>query len=273
MFWHRVVVLLYSNVQPLTLVYVSLSYDGHVIPLPEWFRHEQNCTVTRFNMLENFASYINQKGEKCSVILKELNNIQYYKLQGRTKFSSILIRFALMVRYSSFQTKTSSERTTTAFIEFLEKFNIWWSWFAESCQIASGKTDSVQWSCFSHWWNVFTNICTISKWWFRGTRWRRVFVQRNCSFHDCLLEKVYPNSDTLPPKTNITGEWLKCEINKCILDLAEVGFKVRAVITDDHPSCECVLHSCTKYSMLTAKRSSSTPHMLILQQKRIYFSM
>ena len=76
-------------------------------------------------MLENFASYIDQKGEKCSVILKELNNIQYYKLQGRTKFSSILIRFALMVRYSSFQTKTSSERTTTAFIEFLEKFNIW----------------------------------------------------------------------------------------------------------------------------------------------------
>ena len=32
--------------------------------------------------LENFASYIKQKGEECSVILKELNNIQYYKPQG-----------------------------------------------------------------------------------------------------------------------------------------------------------------------------------------------
>ena len=38
------------------------------------------------------------------------------------------------------------------------------------------------------------------------------------------------------PDTKITREWLKCEINKCVLDLAEVGFKVRAVITDDHPS-------------------------------------
>ena len=38
------------------------------------------------------------------------------------------------------------------------------------------------------------------------------------------------------PDTKITREWLKFEINKCVLDLAEVGFKVRAVITDDHPS-------------------------------------
>ena len=44
------------------------------------------------------------------------------------------------------------------------------------------------------------------------------------------------------PDTKITREWLKCEINKCVLDLAEVGlkaevgFKVCAVITDDHPS-------------------------------------
>ena len=37
-------------------------------------------------------------------------------------------------------------------------------------------------------------------------------------------------------KTKITAELLKFEINKCILDLAEVGIKVRAVITDDHPS-------------------------------------
>ena len=38
------------------------------------------------------------------------------------------------------------------------------------------------------------------------------------------------------PETKITDEWLvKCEINKCALDLAEVGFKVCAVITDDHP--------------------------------------
>ena len=55
-------------------------------------------------MLENFTSYIKQKGEECSVILNEHNNIQCYKPQGRPKFSSVLIRFALMLRYSSCQT-------------------------------------------------------------------------------------------------------------------------------------------------------------------------
>ena len=69
-----------------TSLHVSLSYYGHVIPLPEWFRHGQNCTVIRFSMLENFESHIKQKGGECSVILKELNSIQYYKPQGRYHF-------------------------------------------------------------------------------------------------------------------------------------------------------------------------------------------
>ena len=38
------------------------------------------------------------------------------------------------------------------------------------------------------------------------------------------------------PETKIISEWLKWEINKSILDLAEVGFKACAVITNDHPS-------------------------------------
>ena len=54
--------------------------------------------------LKIFVSYIKQKGEECSVILKELNNTQYYKRQGRPKFSNILIRLAIMLRCSSCQT-------------------------------------------------------------------------------------------------------------------------------------------------------------------------
>ena len=50
------------------------------------------------------------------------------------------------------------------------------------------------------------------------------------------LKKSVPIVIRSLPETKITGEWLKCEINKCILDLAEVGYKVRVVITDDHPS-------------------------------------
>ena len=44
-------------------------------------------------MLENFTSYKRQKGEECSVILTERNNI--HKPQGQPKFPSIFIRLAL----------------------------------------------------------------------------------------------------------------------------------------------------------------------------------
>ena len=55
-------------------------------------------------------------------------------------------------------------------------------------------------------------------------------------FMNVSLKESIPIVIRSLPETKITGEWLKCEINKCILDLAEVGLKVRAVITDDHLS-------------------------------------
>ena len=35
---------------------VCLSYQGLVIPLPQWFRYENK--FTKFSMLENFVSYL-----------------------------------------------------------------------------------------------------------------------------------------------------------------------------------------------------------------------
>ena len=58
----------------------------------------------------------------------------------------------------------------------------------------------------------------------------------NCGFMIVSLKKYIPIVMCSLPETKITGKQLKCEINKCVLDLAEVGFKVRAVITHDHPS-------------------------------------
>ena len=42
-----------------------ISCHGLVIPLPQWFRYENNCTFTKFSMLENFVSYLrNNKGDR-----------------------------------------------------------------------------------------------------------------------------------------------------------------------------------------------------------------
>ena len=98
------------------------------------------------------------------------------------------------------------------------------------------KQDRVQWVRFNHRWNIVIKICTISQWWFLRTRWRGEFLQRYCSFYYCLLENVYPNSDMLPSWSKNHWRMVKMWNQQSISDLAEVGFKVRAVITDDHSS-------------------------------------
>ena len=59
-------------------LHVSLTYNDFAVPFPEWFRYGHNCSFTRFSMLENFASYIRNKGIKYNIIFKELTNIQHY---------------------------------------------------------------------------------------------------------------------------------------------------------------------------------------------------
>ena len=83
---------------------VNLTHKGYSIPLPDWFRSGHSCKLTRFSMLENFASYVRNKGTEFNGILEELNNIQFYKPKGHPKYSTRLIRFALQLRYNSSQT-------------------------------------------------------------------------------------------------------------------------------------------------------------------------
>ena len=46
-------------------LHVRLSYHGLVIPLPQWFQYEHNCTLTKFSMLKSFISCLrNNKGAR-----------------------------------------------------------------------------------------------------------------------------------------------------------------------------------------------------------------
>ena len=55
-------------------------------------------------MLENFPSYINNRAsEMPQDILQEMKKIQYMKPKGRPPYTSTLIRFTLMQRYTSRQ--------------------------------------------------------------------------------------------------------------------------------------------------------------------------
>ena len=73
-------------------LHVSLSYCGFHVPLPEWFRKGHACKLTRRSMIENFPSYMREKGEEMNPILQEMNELQHYKKKGRPKYSANMIR-------------------------------------------------------------------------------------------------------------------------------------------------------------------------------------
>ena len=85
-----------------TDLHVKLLHNGNPIPLPKWFAEGHNAKLTRFSMLGNFPAYIaNAAQDHPFSILEELRKRQHYKPKGRPPFSSQLIRYALLLRYTS----------------------------------------------------------------------------------------------------------------------------------------------------------------------------
>jgi len=64
---------------------------------------EKNAQLDRFSVFYNFPSYLRsfEEIQKEFAILHELNERQYYKPKGGPPYSSSLIRWALLLRYTS----------------------------------------------------------------------------------------------------------------------------------------------------------------------------
>ena len=54
-------------------------------------------------MLENFPVHIRNKSAEMKTILAEMNNIKHYSPQGRPPFSASMIRYSLLLRYTSYK--------------------------------------------------------------------------------------------------------------------------------------------------------------------------
>ena len=79
-------------------LHVKLFYKGSPLPLPQWFRHGRDCRLTRKSMMQNLPNYIRLEGEQTFSILEEL------KFKKKRIFSSNVIRYSLLLRYTSLQT-------------------------------------------------------------------------------------------------------------------------------------------------------------------------
>ena len=93
---------------PITSEFIRINSDLTVklycrdcpVPLPQWFRNT-GCKLKSATQLENFPSYIRGKSEEhSSPLAAELENIRY---MHHPTYSTSVIRFALMLRYTSLQ--------------------------------------------------------------------------------------------------------------------------------------------------------------------------
>ena len=92
-----------ESIQVDSTLHVKLHHNRYQIPLPKWFKQNQHL-LKNISILENLASYMRIfVAEKKNTILDEIHSIQYYKPKGRKPYSSEVLRFSLLQRYTSKQ--------------------------------------------------------------------------------------------------------------------------------------------------------------------------
>ena len=151
---------------------------------------------------------------------------------GRPKYSTVIIRFSLLLRYSSCQTyKLLLEQLPLPSLSLLK-------------QLSSGSIDSMKAAKLLLDKGIISNdvILIIDK----------MYLQKSVQFHSgnfvgqdedgnlykgvavfmiVSLKQSVPCVIKSLPETKISGEWLKNEIDECIYNLQRTGFYVRAVVT------------------------------------------
>ena len=219
-------------------LHVKLFLSGSPVPLPVWFTKGKDCRLTKKSYLENFPPYIRSFSEDShNNIMDELLEIRFKKPNDKPKFSSELLQFALMLRYTSLPAyRLLLDYFALPSISLLKKLSrggveplkaiqvllmeekidkdvvllIDEMYLQKEVQFQQGKVIG----CDNDG-NLFKGIMT---------------------FMIVGLRKSIPLVVKAVPESKIEGKWLSAQIEESIQSLHEIGFHVRAVISDNHPS-------------------------------------
>lgn len=245
-------------------LHVKLFYAGSPVPLPRWFCHGTHAKLTSKSMLENFPKYVRNENEKHGSILEELKHLKFTK--SAPTYSANLIRYALMLRYSSLPAyKLLQNEFNLPSISFLRK-------------LTSGNIDAMaSANLLKSSGNISEDVILI---------FDEIYLQKCEEFNGgnvtgaddhgelykglmCFmivgLKSNIPFVISSVPEKEISGEWLKDEILKCVTQLHDSGFNVRGIVCDDHSS------NVSAYKKLLALFASSPNDLFItLNGKKIY---
>ena len=157
----------------------------------------------------------------------EMNNIKHYSPQGRPPFSASLIRYSLLLCYTSAQSyKLLLDQLPLPSFKSLRK-------------IQSGGLDAIKAVQLMLNKELVTSDCVLLV--------NEMYLKKGAQYHGGSyvgedeegnlykgivvfmiigIQKSVPYVVKSSPEVHITGSWLKTEIDLCILELQKVGFKV-----------------------------------------------
>ena len=215
-------------------LHVKLFYKGCLVPLPKWFCNGHNCTLTRKSMFENFPPYLRSQAEKNFSVFEELEKIKYQK---KPIYSGNLIRYALLLRYTSMQSyKVLLEEFRLPSLSLLNKIcsgNID-ALKAAKLLLENGKMSQdvsiifdemyIQ-KCAEYSSGTITGVNSV------GELYKSVI----CFMINSFKENI-PYIIKAIPVVQIDSDWLKNEILETLNLLHNSGFVVRAIVCDNHAS-------------------------------------
>ena len=244
-------------------LHVKLFHKNSPVPLPLWFRKGTDCTLKSKDMLSNLSLHIRQESEKWGDVMDELQSIRYMK---KPIYSANLLRYALMLRYSSLQ----------AYEVWMDEFKL--PSLSMLQKLASGKIDTMKSATllrdngnisedvilmfdemFLEKCEEYANGVTY------GVDEHGELYKGIMSFMIVGLKSSVPYVVKTLPETQIVGDWVKEALLDCLKMLHESGFNVRGVVCDDHST------NVNAYTQLLQEYGESTDDLFItLDGKKIY---
>ena len=149
-------------------------------------------------------------------IMEELEQQNFYKPNGRPPYSAAMIRYALLLRYTSALLQQEGVDSIRALKKMRDKGKI----FEDLVLMADEM--------------FLQNTVEYSGGEYIGADAEGNLFKGIVAFMVVGVKSSTPYVIEASPEVSINGNWLANEIDGCVSILAENGFKVRAVVTDNH---------------------------------------
>ena len=201
-------------------------------------------------------------------ILEELQKRRYYKPKGRPPYSAAIIRYALLLRYTSLQAyKLLLQRFQLPSISLLNKLQAGGTDTIKSFKFLLEKGE-ISRDIIIMFDEMYLQKCTqYHGGTYEGANEEGELYKGVVVFMITGLNKSIPYVIKACPETSISGKWLAKHVEDAIVSLCDVGFNVKGIVADNHSA------NVSAYNYLLDKFPGDTSRLFMLHpdnNSRIY---